>query len=50
MVTDVKVTQPRKASAPMLTPLVNTTVCRLSCDTLSIAIVGIVAVTIFVQP
>ena len=34
----------------MLSPFVNTTVCRLSFGILSIAIVGIVAVTIFVHP
>ena len=50
MVMEVKPSQPAKARSPMLSPLVNTTVCRLSFGILPIAIVGIVTVTIFVHP
>ena len=31
MVTEVKLLQPSKARFPMLSPLVNTAVCKLSC-------------------
>ena len=49
IVMDVKALQSRKAELPILSPLVNTTVCKLFCGIKPIALVGIVAATIFVH-